>query len=308
MENDSLHAGASGSAGEQLHRLINGPELVVAPGGSSPFTARLVELVGFKAFFLAGSQLSAHVLGVPNGMATITERVDIARRVSGAVRIPVIVDGDTGHGNAADAYRFVRELASTTHAAGVVIEDKVAPLRSRGETQQLISLAEAIGKYQAAVAARDDAGSSLQIFARCDVFAAGGTSEQAIERCIAYVLDGGADCAYIDRVPDLEFVGDACKRIPAPVLPVYLGPPPAPALGQWSEAGAAIVIYPAFANRIAVQAMWDGLNDLHERGAEVQEEWAERAAASRWGDAFRRLAEVPPIDRLFAAEKRFLPE
>lgn len=60
--------------------------------------------------------------------------------------------------------------------------------------------------------------------------------------------DGGADCAYIDRVPSLEFVFGACNRIPAPVLPVYLGPPPAPALSEWSEAGAAVVIYPGFAN------------------------------------------------------------
>jgi len=167
MENDAVTGRTRINAGQQLHELINGPELLVAPGGSSPFTARLVELVGFKAFFLAGSQLSAHVLGVPNGMATMTERVDIARRVSAAVSIPVVVDGDTGHGNAADAYRFVWELASTTRAAGVVIEDKVAPLRSRGEKQQLTSLPEAVGKYRAAVAARDEAAGSLQIFARC---------------------------------------------------------------------------------------------------------------------------------------------
>lgn len=72
------------------------------------------------------------------------------------------------------------------------------------------------------------------------------------------------------------------------------------------SAGAAIVIYPAFANRVAVQAAWEALNDLHERGAEAQEDWAKRASASRWGDAFHRLAEVPPTDPLFTAEKRFL--
>jgi 2-methylisocitrate lyase-like PEP mutase family enzyme len=270
--------------------------------------ARLAEEVGFRAFFLAGSQISAHVLGVPNGMATMSETVDVARRVAAATSIPVMVDGDAGYGNAADVFRFVRDLAATTAAAAVFIEDKEAPTRSLNRAERCIPRAEAVGKYRAAVAARDAAGSTLVIGARCDALGMkGGSLEEAIERATAYVRDGGVDFVYLDKVPSLDAARLACSRIPAPVLPSYSGPRPVPPLTQWAEIGAAAVSYAGLTTRVAVQAVWDFLHDFREQGPIAQAEWTERARASRWGDGLDRMTALAVGDDLHQAEHRYLP-
>lgn len=295
------------SARERFRELLAAPDVYVLPGGFSPFMARMAEEVGFEGFFLAGSQATQHDFGIPNGMATMTETLDSARRVSAACNIGVMVDGDTGYGNAADTYRFVHDLTATTRAAAVFIEDRELP-RSRGYEHTCVPLDEAIAKYRAAVAARDSVDASMVICARCTVLQTkGGTLDDAVARATSYVREAGVDFIYLDNVRTRDAAREVCRRIPCPVLPSYSGPPPAPSFAEWTEMGAAVVSNAGSTTRVAVQAVWEFLHELRDQGPVAQTEWNDRARASRWGDASVQMSKATAGDELRTAE-RFLPD
>ena len=225
--------------GDRFRELLKRPELLVLPGGFSPMMAKMVEEIGFDTFFMAGSHTSSYVWGLPDaGLITMREMVDHARRVADGCTIPVVADADTGFGNALNVYRTVREYAGTGVAA-ITIEDQEAPKKGVGSTG-CISVEEAVGKYQAAVAARAELDSDLVIIARCDFIRSdGGSFDGAVERCIRYVEEGGADAVWMTGIATREEVTQACRRIPAPVLPGYAGPPPSPTTkGSFALAGA----------------------------------------------------------------------
>jgi 2-methylisocitrate lyase-like PEP mutase family enzyme len=295
------------SKGAQLRALVQRPELLVMPGGFSPLLARMCEEIGFDAFFLAGSQTSAFLYGVPDtGIIGLRDMVDHARHVAARCNIPILVDADTGYGNAVNVHYAVQEYIRAG-AAGVHIEDQESPKKSgTGAGRRCISLGEAVGKFQAATAARDALDPTFMICARCDLVGAeGGSFEVAVERCIAYVADGGADMVWINTLQSRDQIAEACRRIPAPVLPAYGGPPPAPTLDEWQALGAAVALYPALTTSVALQATWDFLHEFKERGTAALAEAAARARSSRWGVADRgKLVGTEGIKEL---EERFLP-
>ncbi len=291
----------------RFRELLRRPEPLLIPGGFSPLFARMTELAGFEAFFLAGSQTAAFLYGLPDvGIMGLRDIVDHARHVAARCGIPIFVDADTGFGNAVGVYYTVQEYVRAG-AAGLHIEDQEAPKKS-GTTagRRCISVEEAVGKYQAAVAARDALDPDFVICARCDfVGAEGGSFEGAVERCIAYVEQGHADMIWINTLQSREQIAEACRRIPAPVLPVYGGPPPGPTLGEWAALGAAAVIFPALTTSAALQATWDLLHDFKARGTAALAESRQRAQASRWGAADRAtLVDAALVREL---EERYLP-
>src|SRR5213593_11532 len=136
---------------------LNRPEMLVMPGGFSPLLAKMAEAVGFEAYFIAGSQTSAFLYGVPDvGIIGLRDMVDHARHVTARADIPVMVDADTGFGNAVGVHFTVQEYIRAG-AAALNIEDQEAPKKSgTGAGRRCISTAEAVGKVKAAVAARDE--------------------------------------------------------------------------------------------------------------------------------------------------------
>jgi len=270
----------------RLRELLHRKELLIIPGGYSPLLARMAEMVGFEAYFMAGSQTSAFLYGLPDaGIIGLREMVDHARNLAERCNIPIFADADTGFGNAVGVYYTVQEYVR----AGMHIEDQEAPKKSStGAGRRCISVEEAIGKYRAAIEARDALDPDFVICARCDLMGAeGGTFEGAVERCIAYVEQGHADMIWINTLQTREQIAEACRRIPAPVLPAYGGPPPAPTLEEWQDLGAAAAIYPALTSTVALQTTWDLLHDFKERGTVALQEAAARARSSRWGVADR---------------------
>ncbi len=293
--------------GAQLRELLRRPELLVMPGGFGPLFARVAEEAGFEAFFLAGSQTSAFLFGVPDaGIIGLRDMVDHARHVTARTRLPVMVDADTGFGNAVGVYFTVQEYIRAG-AAALNIEDQEAPKKSgTGAGRRCISRAEAVGKVKAAVAARDELDREFVICARCDLVGAeGGTFEAALDRCVAYVEEGGADLIWINTLQSREQIEQACRRIPAPVLPAYGGPPPSPALEEWQSFGAKVALYPALTTNVALQAAWDLLHDFKQRGTAALEDAAARARSSPWGVADR--ARLVGSDQIADLERRFLP-
>ena len=111
----------------RFRALLAGNDLVVMPGGFSPVYARMAEDIGFECFFLAGSQMSGFLLGVPDaGILGLRDIVDHARHAAAHTSIPLLLDTDTGFGNAVNAHYSVQEIVRCG-VAGLNIEDQEAP-------------------------------------------------------------------------------------------------------------------------------------------------------------------------------------
>src|SRR5262249_11403425 len=113
----------------RLRELLSRPGALRSLGAHDVFTARLIEAAGLETVFLGGFGTSASLLGLPDvGLLTLTEMADAVRRMAQRVAIPVIADGDTGHGDLHNVVRTVREFEAAG-AAGVLLEDQVTPKR-----------------------------------------------------------------------------------------------------------------------------------------------------------------------------------
>ena len=276
-----------------FRNLLTRDKLTVMPGGFSPLYARLAQEAGFETFFLAGSQLSNVLYGLPdNGLIGLKEVCDQARAAAARTDIPLFVDADTGFGNAINVYYAVQDIVRTG-AAALQIEDQEAPKKSGTVAgRRCISIDEAIGKYRAAVAARDKIDPEFVICARCDLLGAEGSSfDEAIDRCKAYLADGGVDFVWLNSVQTREQVSRAAKEIPGPLLVIWGGADTAPSPAEYEDMGVRIALYPTFTSTYAMQAIWQLLNDFRERGPVALAERSAQAKASKWGviDAKRML-------------------
>ncbi len=262
------------------------------PGGFSPLLARMAEMAGFEAFFLAGSQTAAFLYGLPDvGIIGLRDVVDHARHVAARTRIPILADADTGFGNAVNVHFTVQEYVRAG-VAGMHIEDQESPKKSGIHAgRRCISVDEAVGKYRAAVAARDEIDPSFVICARCDFIGAeGGSFEGAIERAVAYVEQARVDMVWMNSMNTREEISEVCRRVPAPVMTSYYGQPPTPSLDEWRSLGVAAAIFPACAASVAAQASWDFLHELKDRGPAALDLFREAVRHSRWGAADRDAA------------------
>ncbi len=175
--------------------LLKSREPLALPGVYDALSARLAEQAGFKAAFVSGYSLSAANLGEPDfGFIGHAEIVDAARRICGAVKIPVIVDIDTGYGNAFNVEKVVKDLINVG-AAGAFLEDQVWPKRcGHMEGKRVITLEEYLPKLKAALRARGS--HPFFITARTDARAAV-SLEDALKRGKAFAK-AGADAVFIE--------------------------------------------------------------------------------------------------------------
>ena len=296
-------------AGTRFRELLARPEIVVIPGGFSPLMVRMCEHLGYESFFMAGSQTNAWVHVTPDvGVISMREMLDNARRITAASGLPLFMDGDTGFGNAIGVQRTIRE-AALAGVSCISLEDQESPKKSGTEAgRRCVSAEEHIGKLRAAVAERDAVGSDMVICARCDLIGAeGGSVEGAIERCIRYVEEGGADFVWLNTVPTREEVRDAFKRIPGPAFALWGGDPPAPSVEEWQELGASAAMFPTLTTGIGLQAQWEFLNRFKTEGVDVLREWGEAARASEFGQFDYHDILVPSSAEVVEAEQRFIP-
>jgi 2-methylisocitrate lyase-like PEP mutase family enzyme len=285
-------------------------ELLVMPGGFSPLHARMAEALGYEAFFMSGSQVAAYIYGVPDvGLIGLHEMVEAARHLASSSSIAVFADADTGYGNAVNVYHTVQQYIRAG-AAGLHIEDQEAPKKSGTQAgRRCISPEEAIGKYRAAVAAKNELDPDFVICARCDLIGAeGGSFEGAVERAVAYVKEAGVDAIWMNTLTSREEIKEACERIPAPVIAPYYGPPPSPTFEEFQDLGAAAVLYPALTTAHGLQATWELMHEFKERGPAALEEWHGRAQAGRWGVAPRSGEPLLDTEKIRKLEETFIPE
>ncbi|TDE13486.1 isocitrate lyase/PEP mutase family protein [Jiangella asiatica] len=174
-------------------RLASGPLLVV-PGAANALTARIVEDMGFEAAYITGAGIANTFLGAPDiGLLTLSELAAHVTAIRDATTFPLIVDADTGFGNAVGVTRTVRVL-ERAGADAIQIEDQVMPKKcGHFDDKRLVPAAEMIGKIHAAVDTRDD---RTVVIARTDAVATEGL-DAAVDRAARYA-EAGADVTFVE--------------------------------------------------------------------------------------------------------------
>jgi 2-methylisocitrate lyase-like PEP mutase family enzyme len=198
------------SVKQRFRARINQGPLIIAPGIYDAYGARLAEQAGFEAVYMTGNGVSASLLGWPDvGLVDLTLLTQQAHRAAACVNIPVICDADTGYGNAVNVRHTVREFEAAGVAA-IHIEDQAAPKRCGHlpGSRPVISMGVAVGKIEAAVAARRDP--NFTIIARTDA-AAGHGLDDAIKRVQAF-QQAGADVLFVELKTGATILDDM-KRI-----------------------------------------------------------------------------------------------
>src|SRR5437016_2960747 len=139
----------------KLRELLNRPGIIRSLGAHDVLTAMLAEQAGFETVFVGGFGVSASLLGLPDlSFITLTEMADQVRRTAARLTVPLIADGDTGHGDLHQAQRTVREFEAAG-AAGIILEDQVAPKRcGHFAGKQVVPADEMALKVRAAKAAQ----------------------------------------------------------------------------------------------------------------------------------------------------------
>lgn len=198
-----------------LHPLLAEQKIFLSAGVYDVLSARIAEQAGFSAVVLTGFGASAAYLGEPDfGLLTQSEILDIARRICRAVKIPVIVDGDTGYGSALNVIRMVRELVAMG-ARGIILEDQTWPKRCghmRGKS--VIPCEEHAQKLRAAKEARG--GAPFLIVGRTDARGPLGLDE-AIRRGRVY-HEAGADLIFVEAPETVEELRRIASEVKAPLV------------------------------------------------------------------------------------------
>jgi methylisocitrate lyase len=216
---------------------------LIMPGVYDALSAKIAARAGFEVMFITGYSLSATLLGEPDfGLLTQTEVVDAAQRICSVVNAPVIVDADTGYGNAVNVMRTVQDLIRAG-AAGMFLEDQIWPKRcGHMKGKQVIPLVEHVKKLQAAVEAKAD--NDFFIVARTDSRQALGLDE-AIKRGLAF-KQAGADAVFIEAPESKEEMREIARQVPGPLVANMLerGVTPLMAPKELKELGFELVVWP----------------------------------------------------------------
>jgi len=252
---------------QRLRKDLAGKDAVIAPGVYDALTALMVEQAGFKCAYVSGASVSFTRIGRPDlGLTTLTEVADSVANMRERTDIPLIVDADTGFGNALNVRRSVK-LLERMGATGIQLEDQTSPKRCghlAGKT--MVSTAEMTGKIKAALDARADDGTL--IVARTDAIAIDGI-EAALERAHAYI-SAGADVLFIEAMADKQQMALIGREIgsQAPVLAnmVEGGKTPLTPAPELAELGFRLVIYPGAMVRVTSFAAQAYLQELKRQG------------------------------------------
>jgi len=255
----------STSTRREFRALLTPGAALVLPGVSNALAARVVADLGFPAAYITGAGIANTYLGIPdNGLVTLTELADHVTAIRDVFHGPLMVDADTGFGNAMNMIRTIR-LLERAGADAIQIEDQVFPKRcGHFDGKHVIPAAEMVAKVKAAADARRDG--DLVIVARTDAIATNGF-EAAIERAHAY-RDAGADVTFVEAPKTPEQIADIPRLLPWPqIINIVLGgrTPELPN-AKLKQLGFAGVLYANIALQSAVRGMQVALGVLRKNG------------------------------------------
>jgi len=253
------------SENRRLREILDKREAVLVPGAANALAARIIEDLGFKAVYVTGAGITNTFLGSPDiGLISMTELGNHVGAMRDAVALPLIVDADTGFGNALNVARTIRVL-ERSGANAIQLEDQEFPKRcGHFSGKSVIDRAEMVQKIHAAVDARHDA--DLIIIARTDALASHGF-EDAIERAAAYI-EAGADMTFIEAPKTKEEIAEIPKRLRVPQLIniVSGGLTPTIGLRELETFGFSMILYANAALQASIAGMQNVLKHLKTHG------------------------------------------
>jgi methylisocitrate lyase len=259
--------------GRRLRELLaDTTQPVVMPGAFNALAARAIEQAGFPAVYVSGAGMANAAYALPDvGLTTLSELTAHTKAICSAVALPVVVDADTGFGEAINAARTIAELQHAG-AAGCHLEDQQLPKRCghlRGKT--LVPAEAMCEKLRAAVAAREG---GFVIIARTDARGVEGF-DSAVQRARQY-LDAGADGIFPEALESKEEFEQFAKKVRAPLLAnmTEFGQSPMLSVTELGRMGYRMMIFPQSLLRVAFKAIGGLLEDLRREG--TQAGWLER--------------------------------
>ena len=250
----------------RLKTLLARRQAMTLPGAANAMFARVIEDQGFEACYVTGAGIANMHLGAPDiGLTTLTEIANTVAAISDAVTLPLMVDADTGFGNALNMRRTVKVL-ERAGAAGLQIEDQVFPKKcGHFAGKDVVPLSDMVAKIKAAVDARTDG--DLQIIARTDARAIDGI-DAAIDRAHAFIA-AGADVTFVEAPLTFDEMARIARELPVPQIAniVFGGKTPDPGRDALKQMGFAGVLYANAVLQAALRASNEVLTALRETGS-----------------------------------------
>jgi methylisocitrate lyase len=251
-----------GSPGLVLRELLERPGAVLMPGAHNGLAALQARSAGFNALYLSGAAMSAS-MGLPDvGVITIDDVCFFIRQVVRATGLPVLVDGDTGHGEALNVAYTVRSFEGAG-AAAVHIEDQILPKKcGHLRDKRLATADDMVIRIRVAVMARRD----MLIVARTDALESEGL-DGAVARSLRY-LDAGADAIFPEALTSEAMFREFAARVDAPLLAnlTEFGQTPAFTAQEMEHMGYKMIIWPTTSLRLAARAQRDAYTVIRDSG------------------------------------------
>lgn len=255
------------SPGQRFRELLARGSLMI-PGAFNPLVAKMLAAKGARALYLSGAAFSAAQLALPDvGLFTLSELAEETRRITRAASVPLLVDADTGFGEALSVERTMRELEAAG-AAAIQLEDQVSPKRcGHLSGKSLVDVETMTAKIRAAAAARRDP--ATVILARTD--ARGVTNfADATARAKAYIA-AGADAIFPEALETREEFAAFRREISAPLIAnmTEFGKTPPLAMSDWKELGYNGVLFPVTLLRVAMKSVEQAADELLQQGTQA---------------------------------------
>lgn len=249
----------------KLRELLNQEGMLVVPGVTTALFARVAQERGFQVLFVTGAGLANMNFGLPDyGLITMTENLELVKRINDNTTLPLIVDIDDGYGNPMNVYRTLKEY-SRLDLGAVILEDQKAPKRcGHFEDHAVISKEDMASKIKAAREGSVDP--DLVLFARTDAISVNGIDD-AIDRAHAY-LEAGADAIFIEAPRTLEQMKRIPREVPAPTLInlVEGGKTPMLTNKELEAMGFKVALYANAPLKASIKGMQNLLDYLKENG------------------------------------------
>ena len=258
-----------------LKQRLAAPGITIAPGVYDALTALLVQQAGFPAAYLSGASIAYTRLGRSDiGLLGLDDVAQVTSCIRERVELPLIVDADTGFGNALNVMRSVRQL-ERAGASAIQLEDQTSPKRcGHLQGKSVIATREMVGKLRAAVDARRD--DDTLIIARTDAVAVEGF-DAALERAARYA-EAGADLLFVEAVRSRDQMQQLNQALgglcPLMANMVEGGMTPVTSAQELAEIGYRLVIFPGGTVRALTHALQGYLASLHTHGSTLP--WRDR--------------------------------
>jgi methylisocitrate lyase len=291
-----------GTAGERFRRALEQERPLQIVGVINAYTAILAEKTGFRALYLSGAGVANASYGLPDlGMTCLGDVLQDVRRITSASRLPLLVDADTGWGEALGIQRTTRDMIRAG-AAAIHLEDQVAAKRcGHRPGKELVATTEMCDRIKAAVDARIDP--AFVVMARTDAASVEGVAA-AIQRARAY-REAGADMIFAEALTSLEEYKTFCEAVDVPVLAnmTEFGKTPLFTVSELASSGVGLALYPLSAFRAMSAAALEVFGAIRKDGTQrgVVGKMQTRAELYEFLDYHAYEAK---LDKLFAAKKK----